>query len=77
VQTLATAAKLSPDVARRQLRTRTKLDIDPVPGPAQHTVLARLVPLLVSGGLVRSEQEATTALETLFEPRFATETKGS
>jgi hypothetical protein len=31
----------------------------------------------VSGGLVRSEQEATTALKTLFEPRFATETKGS
>jgi len=77
VQTLATAAKLSPDVARRQLQTRTKLDIDPVPGPAQHAVLARLVPLLVSGGLVRSEQDTTGALESLFEPRFATEAKKS
>lgn len=77
VQTLAAAAKLSPDVARRQLQTRTKLDIDPVPGAAQHALLARLVPLLVSGGLVRSEQDATGALETLFEPRFATEAKKS
>ncbi|GAA1265443.1 aliphatic sulfonate ABC transporter substrate-binding protein [Pseudonocardia aurantiaca] len=77
VQTLATAASISPDIARQQLLTRTKLDIDPVPGEPQRTVLTRLLPLLVKDGLVRSEQEAQSALETLFEPRFAQEARGT
>jgi sulfonate transport system substrate-binding protein len=31
----------------------------------------------VAEGLVRSEQEATTALASLFEPRFAEQAKGT
>ncbi len=75
VQTLATAASITPEIARQQLLTRTELGIDPVPGEPQRAVLSRLVPLLVSDGLVRSEPEATTALATLFEPRFAEQAK--
>src|SRR5690606_40596440 len=68
VQTLATAASIDPEIARQQLLTRTQLDIDPVPGEPQREVLWRLLPLLVNDGLVRSEEEARTALNTLFEP---------
>ena len=77
VQTLATAASIQPEIARQQLLTRTQLDIDPIPGEPQRAVLARLLPLLVADGLVRSEQEAQAALETLFEPRFAEQATGT
>lgn len=77
VDILATAAQIAPEVARRQLQTRTTLDIDPVPGDAQRTVLSRILPLLVAGGLVRSEQEATGALDTLFNPTFAEKAAGT
>ncbi|ALL79442.1 ABC transporter substrate-binding protein (plasmid) [Pseudonocardia sp. EC080610-09] len=77
VATLAEAASISPDVARTQLLERTRVDIDPVPGDAQRAVLERLVPVLVSEGLVRSEQDTRTALDTLFEPRFAQEAAGT
>lgn len=71
VTVLAEAAQISPEVAARQLSDRTRLDIDPVPGSEQRAVLTGIVPLLVDGGLVRSEAEAATALETLFEPSLA------
>lgn len=71
VRILSDAAQISPEVAARQLSDRTRLDIDPVPGSEQRAVLTGIVPLLVDGGLVRSEAEAATALETLFEPSLA------
>lgn len=77
VTTLATAASIKPEIARQQLLTRTDLAIDPVPGAPQRAVLERLLPLLVADGLVRSEQEARTALDTLFEPTFAEQAKGT
>lgn len=77
VQTLSRAAKISPEVARLQLLQRTGLAIDPVPGEPQRAVLSRLIPRLVENGLVRSEQEARAALDTLFEPRFAVRAKGT
>lgn len=77
VQTLARAAKISPEVARRQLTQRTRLAIDPVPGEPQRAVLSRLTPELVAERLVRSEPEALAALDTLFEPRFAARAKGT
>lgn len=77
VTTLAEAASISPEVARKQLLERTRIDIDPVPGDAQREVLNRLVPILVSEGLVRSEDDARTALDTLFEPAFAQEAAGT
>ncbi|MEQ3554336.1 aliphatic sulfonate ABC transporter substrate-binding protein [Pseudonocardia nematodicida] len=77
VETLAEAASITPEVARLQLLERTQVDIDPVPGPAQREVLERLVPTLVSEGLVRSEDDTRTALDTLFEPRFARDAAGT
>lgn len=77
VAVLAEAAGIAPEVARLQLLTRTEVDIDPVPGEAQRVVLDRLLPLLVSDGLVRGEAEAREALDTLFEPRFAEAAKGT
>lgn len=77
VQTLARAAKISPEVARRQLTQRTRVAVDPVPGEAQRAVLSRLVPELVAESLVRSEHDTRAALDTLFEPRFAARAKGT
>ncbi|ALE78278.1 ABC transporter substrate-binding protein [Pseudonocardia sp. AL041005-10] len=77
VATLARAASIDPAVARKQLTERTRLDIDPVPGPDQRAVLERLLPILVSENLVRSESDARTALDTLFEPRFAEQAAGT
>lgn len=68
---LAEEAGIGLEVAERQLTERTHLDNDPVPGEELHRTLERLLPYLVDNGLVRSEEEAAEALETLFEPRFA------
>lgn len=68
---LAEEAGIDPEVAERQLTERTHLDNDPVPGEELHQTLERILPYLVDNGLVRSEEEATEALDTLFEPRFA------
>nr|WP_246314982.1 aliphatic sulfonate ABC transporter substrate-binding protein [Kineococcus aurantiacus] len=66
----ATAAQLSPEVAARVLE-RTTLDLDGVPGDAQRTVLAGIVPLMAATGDVPSEDAATKALDTLLVPDFA------
>lgn len=77
VATLTEAAGISPEIARKQLLERTQVDIDPVPGEPQREVLNRLVPILVSEGLVKSEPETRAALDTLFEPRFAQQAAGT
>ncbi|MEO6879802.1 MAG: aliphatic sulfonate ABC transporter substrate-binding protein [Mycobacteriaceae bacterium] len=76
-QILATAAKIQPAVAQRQLGERTRLDINPVPGAAQTAVLTKILPLLVKGGLVRSADEARTALDSLYAPTFAEKAAGT
>lgn len=76
-QILATAAKIKPAVAQRQLRERTRLDNDPVPGAAQTAVLTKILPLLVKGGLVRSADEARAALDSLYAPTFAEKAAGT
>ena len=67
----AREAKISPQVAQTVLSQRTRLDLDPVPGPTQRAVLEKIVPVLVADANVKSEQDARTAIDTLFEPRFA------
>jgi sulfonate transport system substrate-binding protein len=42
-----------------------------VPGTAQRTVLQRIAPVLVADGNVKSTDAASTALETLFETKYA------
>lgn len=68
---LAEEAGIDPEVAERQLTERTHLDNDPVPGEDLRATLDRLLPYLVDNGLVRSEDEAAQALDTLFLPEFA------
>ena len=66
----ATQAQLAPEVAARVLE-RTTLDVDSVPGDAQRTVLAGIIPLMASAGDVPSADAATEALDGLLVPDFA------
>lgn len=66
----ATQAQLTPEVAARVLE-RTTLDVDSVPGDAQRTVLAGIIPLMASAGDVPSADAATEALDGLLVPDFA------
>jgi sulfonate transport system substrate-binding protein len=72
VALLARESKVSPQVATVVLTTRTRFDVDPVPGVAQRAVLERILPVLVADGNVKSQDAATQALDTLFEPAYAT-----
>ncbi|BBH68145.1 ABC transporter substrate-binding protein [Actinoplanes sp. OR16] len=67
----AREAKISEEVARTVLTTRTNLDVDPVPGEAQRAVFDEIIPVLVADANVKTEEAARTAADTLFEPRFA------
>jgi sulfonate transport system substrate-binding protein len=71
VELLARESKVSPAVAKLVLSERTALDIDPVPGAAQHTVLAAILPVLVADGNIKSVDDGQKALDTLFEPKYA------
>lgn len=68
----AREAKISPQVAELVLTKRTRLDVDPVPGAAQRAVFEQILPVLVADGNVKSEDAARTAIDTLFEPKYAT-----
>jgi sulfonate transport system substrate-binding protein len=67
----AREAKISPEVAKLVLAERTRLDVDPVPGAAQRAVFEKILPVLVADANVKSEQDARTAADSLFEPRYA------
>ncbi|GIF24035.1 sulfonate transport system substrate-binding protein [Actinoplanes tereljensis] len=67
----AREAKISPEVAKRVLTERTKLDVDPVPGDAQRAVFEKILPVLVADNNVKSGESARTALDTLLEPKYA------
>lgn len=68
----AREAKISPQVADLVLTKRTRFDVDPVPGAAQRAVFEQILPVLVADGNVKSEDAARSAIDTLFEPRYAT-----
>jgi sulfonate transport system substrate-binding protein len=68
----AREAKISPPVAELVLTERTRLDVDPVPGAAQRQVFEKILPVLVADANVKSEQDARGAIDTLFEPKYAT-----
>lgn len=68
---LAKEASLETVIAEKVLTERTNVDISIVPGPAQQAVLEAVLPVFVAEGLVRSEQEARTALDTLYDTTFA------
>ncbi|MER3437494.1 MAG: ABC transporter substrate-binding protein [Chloroflexota bacterium] len=72
-QILAEEAKLSIDVARRELFDRTVLDINPIPGDEQKAVLARIIPIFEAENQLSPGADATKALEELFDTRFITQ----
>jgi sulfonate transport system substrate-binding protein len=71
VQLYARESKVSAAVAKVVLSERTRLNVDPVPGAAQRSVLQRIAPVLVADGNVKSADAAGAALDTLFETKYA------
>ncbi len=71
VELLARESKVSATVAKLVLTERTTLDLDPVPGAAQRTVLEKILPVLVEDGNIKSAEAGRAALDTLFEPKYA------
>ena len=75
-QILAEAARLTPEVARKQLTERTVLDRDVgVPGEKLRAALAAVVPILRSEKLVSAEANPEKALSELLAPGPAQEAR--
>ena len=72
VAILAEAAEIDPAIAEQVLSERTDFDVDPVPGEELSEVLSAIVPIVVEGGQVSSQEDADTALAELFAPEPAT-----
>ncbi len=72
VEILATAAEIDPAIAEQVLTERTNFDVDPVPGEELSGVLETIIPIVVEGGQVGSQEDAETALEELFAPEPVT-----
>ncbi len=64
---LAEVAGIEPAVANSVILDRSNLDVDPVPGDAQREVLAKIGPVFVESGDVRTQEQVDTALDTLFD----------
>ncbi|WFP17018.1 aliphatic sulfonate ABC transporter substrate-binding protein [Citricoccus muralis] len=70
-QILADEADIDLELAQTVIGERSGFDISPVPGDDQYAVLERIAPIFVSTGDVDDQATIDTALEELFEPRFA------
>jgi sulfonate transport system substrate-binding protein len=68
---LAQEASLDPAIAAKVLNERTNVEVPLVPGDAQQQVLETILPILVAEAQVRSEEEARTALDSLYDTSFA------
>ncbi|HSH79770.1 MAG TPA: aliphatic sulfonate ABC transporter substrate-binding protein [Herpetosiphonaceae bacterium] len=69
-QILADEAKLSLDVAKRELVDRTVLTTSPVPGETQAAVLREIIPIFESEQQVKAGTDVEAALKSLFAPQF-------
>jgi sulfonate transport system substrate-binding protein len=69
-QILADEAKLSLDVAKKELVERTKLDISPVPGEDQTKVLETVIPIFQSENQLTPGADAQKALDELYDPQY-------
>ena len=67
---LAKAAAIDTATAAKVIG-RTNLDVDPVPGEAQRKVLDVVSGILVDSGDVKSKDDVTTALASLFDDSLA------
>jgi sulfonate transport system substrate-binding protein len=68
---LAEEAKITPEVAQRELYERTVLDIDPVPGETHAEVLRAVIPIMVSENQVKPGTDVEAALAALIAPETA------
>ncbi|MEA2513266.1 MAG: sulfonate transport system substrate-binding protein [Thermomicrobiales bacterium] len=72
-QILADDAKLSLDVAKKELVERTVLDIDTVPGENQAKVLREIIPIFQAENQLTPDADPEKALAELFAPQFIQE----
>ena len=75
-QILSEEAKLSLDVAKKELVERTNLEIDVVPGDIQRAALEPVIQIFESEAQLQPGADANEALEELFAPQFATAVVG-
>ncbi|MCQ1986437.1 aliphatic sulfonate ABC transporter substrate-binding protein [Arthrobacter sp. zg-Y844] len=69
-QILADVAGLDPAVAKTVIGERSNLDVDPAPGEAQRSVLAKIGPTLVETGDVASQEQVDDALASLLDDSY-------
>jgi sulfonate transport system substrate-binding protein len=67
---LADEAKITIEVANRELVDRTVLDMDPAPGEAQTAVLQEIIPILIAENQVRPGTDLEAVLAELFAPQY-------
>jgi sulfonate transport system substrate-binding protein len=72
-QFLSDEAGLDLAVATKVIDERSNLDVDPVPGAAQVSVLQKIGPIFVASGDVKSQDTIDTALSTLLNDAFITQ----
>jgi sulfonate transport system substrate-binding protein len=77
VQILADASGISRELATKVLQERTKLDIDPAPGPEQAAVLKVVGPTFVQIGDVKQQSQVDDALDTLFDTELVDQADAS
>jgi sulfonate transport system substrate-binding protein len=70
-QILAEEAKISLEVAERELFERTVLDMDPVPGEIHAEVLRGVIPIMVAENQVKPGTDVEAALTALLAPETA------
>jgi sulfonate transport system substrate-binding protein len=70
-QILAEEAKITPEVAQRELFERTVLEIDPVPGETHADVLRAVIPIFVAENQVKPGTDVEAALTALLAPEIA------
>ncbi|MDQ3226057.1 MAG: aliphatic sulfonate ABC transporter substrate-binding protein [Chloroflexota bacterium] len=68
---LAEEAKISTEVAERELFERTVLDIDPVPGETHAEVLRAVIPIMVAENQVKPGTDVEAVLAELLAPETA------
>ena len=67
---LAQASGLSVPVAKTVITERTVIDINPIPGKTQTTLLAKIGKVFVENGDVATQAQVDTALKTLYDTTF-------
>ena len=69
-QILAEEAKITPEIAQRELFERTVLTGSPIPGPEHAAVLEQVIPIFVAENLVAPDTDVAAALADLLAPQY-------